>query len=462
MSENVLSDKELIAELRAENAELRRQLQEVTDKLNLALQMIEKLTVKKNSKNSSIPPSQDPNRPRKTNSLRKKGLKPSGGQAGHKGHTLKAVETPDEIHDLKPNFCGACGNLFSKKNLFYLTKRQQIDVPPIALHTTEFRQFIGVCSCGNHQKASFPQGVNAPVQYGPNIEALVGYLSSYQYLPYQRMTELFKDLFGVSLSQGTVDNMLIRLSEKGAKVYEGIRQKLENSEKPVGADESSCHVDGEIYWAWVWQNDDYSYLAMSENRGKKTVDENFSKGFPRTVLSSDRWPSHLNTPAKAHQICMAHILRELEYLEALEKHPFVMQLQKLLRKAIQAKKEHRVFAPEAPQAKAMERELTELLAQGIDKEKYPKTNTLQHSLIRLRAAIFPFLYHENLAPDNNASERAIRNVKVKQKVSGQFKTGQNRFAVLRSIVDTLKKQGKDIFDFLVNLAKTQPQWSWDT
>ncbi|CAN0531275.1 unnamed protein product, partial [Scytosiphon promiscuus] len=162
----------------------------------------------------------------------------------------------------------------------------------------------------------------------------------------------------------------------------------------------------------------------------------FPNGFAQAVLSSDRWATHLNTKAKAHQICLAHLLRELNYLEAAEKHPFSISLQALFRQAIHLKKQQ--GCPGEEVTVLLEKQLDLLLQETIPKDQFPDTARMQKSMIKLRDAIFTFLYNTEISPDNNASERAIRNVKVKMKVSGQFKTGQENFAVLRSIIESLK------------------------
>lgn len=442
-----LTDKEKIASLELEVQDLKAQLA-------AALATIKCLSVKKTSKNSSLPPSHDIE---KTKSLRTKSDRPSGGQPGHKGSNLKIVPTPDVVKELKPNFCKNCGGLLSHETMALKTKRQVVDLPAIAPVVTEYHQYQATCGCGAKTCTDFPSGVNTHIQYGKNIEALVGYLSVNQYVPYERMTHFLSNVCNVSLSQGTVDNMLQRLVNKAAPFYESIRDALENSKQAVGADETGCRVNGENHWAWVWQNVQYTYLTVSDNRGKKTVEATFPNGFPEAALSSDRWASHLNTNARVHQICLAHLLRELQYLEASEKHAFAIALQNLFKKAIQEKREYMAFPNGAPRSQGLEDSLDHLLGMPVDKGQCPKTHTLQKSLRKLRDCVFPFLYEEGLSADNNGSERAIRNFKVKIKISGMFKTGQQAYAKLKSLSETVKKQGQNTFEVFVNLAHCQYQ-----
>lgn len=438
---------------------LQTQVEDLSEKLSLALSQLSKLSIKKDSSNSSVPPSQDKGSKQRTKSLRKKSNKCTGGQPGHKGSNLKVVAIADRVVELKPSFCQKCGDSFTAEQLVYRSSRQVIDLPLPPVICTEFQQYKATCRCGHEQCGEYPQGVKANIQYGGYIEALVGYMSVYQYMPYKRMVEFLKDLFGVKLSEGTIANILKRLKDKGTPFYEQIREHIEHERKSVGSDESSCAVNGTNYWAWVWQTANLCYLTISPNRGKATVETHFPNGFPGAVLSSDRWAAHLNTSAKAHQICLAHLLRELNYLQESEEHPFATELHTLFRKAIKEKKKHLVFTQTDIIAETIEKQLDILLQQTIPKQDYPETAKLQKSLIKLRQTIFPFLYHKDVPADNNASERAIRNVKVKMKVSGQFKSGQDSFAVIRSIIDSLKKQGQNIFDALVDLANVEVYYS---
>lgn len=447
-----MTDKEKIAYLEA-------RVHDLEEKLSTALALLSSGSVKKDSSNSHIPASKELSK-KKTESLRKKSDKKPGGQPGHKGTNLKMTSTPDEVEVLQPSYCGTCGHRFSASELKYRKSRQVIDIPLPRPIVTEYRQYVGKCSCGCRQAADFPLGVNAAVQYGKNLEALVGYLSVGQYIPYKRMTELLSDVFCVDIGQGTVDNMLKRLGRKAAPFQARIREELSKSVKPVGVDETGCSVNGDNYWTWVWQNREYSYLTISANRGSATVEEHFPDGFPNAILSSDRWAAHLKTSATKHQICLVHLLRELNYLEALEKNPFSARLRTLFQQAIHAKKQEQVFGFGSRQAQVFEDRLDVLLRETVPKEECLQTARLQRSLIKLRQTIFPFLYNPELEADNNASERSIRNIKVKMKVSGMFKSGHLIYAALKSVMETIRKKGKSVWWAFINLANTKSQWAY--
>jgi len=412
----------------------------------------------KNSNNSSIPPSKDENRPLRNQSLRSKSDRKTGGQPGHKGSTLKMSPTPDQVEKMIPDYCNACGNDLGGQQAILVSKRQVIDIPPVQPIITEYQQYSRQCSCGHLQKSGYPSHITNHVQYGPTVEAIAGYYSVYQYLPFKRLGDMFSQIFNLPISQGTIANLLDRLATKAQPVYDDIHSKISQSHV-VGADETGAKVNGDKYWAWTWQNTCLTFINISASRGKQAVQQLFPDGFVNAILCSDRWATHIGTHAKGHQLCLAHLLRELNYLIELEENPWAKHLKELFQKAIKLKHELSTYHPETPSILAIERKLDKLLAQQLDKEspdtpkyKTKKTIVFQKAMKKHRDYLLTFLYHKNVPFDNNGSERAIRNFKVKMKVSGQFKTGHHIFAKLRSVVDTCVKKGVSVFEAMVCIA----------
>jgi transposase len=287
-----------------ENRILRKENQELKERLS-------RYEHPKNSGNSSIPPSKDENRPKRNTSLREKTGRRPGGQTGHKGNTLKMVSNPDIVDEHKPCYCGGCGNDLSKLPFEFAGKRQVIDVPEIKLHVTEHRIYSKVCSCGHVTTSDFPLQANAPVSYGNNIESLIGYFHSRQYIPFKRMQEFVKDVFNIPISEGGIHYLLDKLVKKALPAYELIKQKLKSdTSHAVGTDETGVKVAGDKHWAWTWQNNDVTFISITDNRGMASIDKNFKDGFKNAVLVHDCWKSHFNTHALSHQICIAHLLRD--------------------------------------------------------------------------------------------------------------------------------------------------------
>lgn len=438
---------EEIAILKAQNAELLQKVSTLEEKVLQLLQIIEKQGVKKDSRNSHNSPSQDKSKPKRNQSLRPKSNRKTGGQLGHVGHTLKMTDSPDDTQILRSDFCTKCGADLRQEAHEFIKSRQEVVIPPIVPQIIEYQQFGCMCACGHHQKADFPQGVNAPIQFGSDIVALVAYFSVYQYVPFQRLRSLFGDVFNLSMSEGSIDNLLKKGARKSQVFYDAIADNIKNAEY-VGSDETGAKVNGSKFWVWVWQNVRNTFLKISKSRGYDTVSEAFPEGLPNAIIGSDRWAAQLKIKSKAKQLCIPHLMRDLNYLQDLEKHEWVGKFKDLLQSALALKKisltNNKAYQRGQSEAQLIEDELNELLAFPIVKEQYEVTAKFQKQMLKNRNHLFTFLYHLDVPPDNNASERAVRNVKVKQKISGQFKSGQDAFCILRSLIDTFKKRKLNI------------------
>ncbi|MEN0048238.1 MAG: IS66 family transposase [Bacteroidota bacterium] len=444
------------AALHAENALLRERISSLEEKVLLLLEQLSNVGKKKDSRNSHNPPSQDKYKPKRNNSLRKPSERKSGGQKGRTGRTLLQSPSPDKTEHLKSDYCEKCGEDLRGAKHELVSKRQVVELPPIAPIYLEYRQYGTQCSCGHHQKASYPQGVNAPIQYGNSVVTLVSYFNVYQYVAYQRLSQLFKDVFSLSISEGSIENLLNKAARKATPVYEHILELLQESSY-LGSDETGAKVNGEKWWIWVWQNVNNTFLKASVSRGFDTVKGLFPKGLLHTIIGSDRWAAQLKIESKSKQLCTPHLQRDLNFLEEKEQHAWVMDFKTLLKDALvlrhQAEQRGQAYSSNDPKAKGIEKRLDQLLLKTISQEQYPKTYTFQKSMIKYRNYLFQFLYNLEVPPDNNASERAIRNIKVKQKVSGQFKSGQHTFCVLRSIIDTLRKRKLNVLEHLQLIMK---------
>jgi len=415
---------------------------------------LSKYETPKNSSNSSIPPSKDENRPVKNQSLRKKSGKTPGGQPGHKGETLEMTIAPDVFVKHAPEYCTVCGDSLEGKTAVLESQRQVVDLPNIQAIWTEHRQYSKMCNCGHKTTAKFPAHVNAPVRYGPRIESLICYLHARQYLPYDRMAELLRDSYGIGISQGSIDNIIRRFAEKGRPVYDRIRSEIMGSQV-VGSDETGIKISGKKHWAWTWQDVENTLISISQSRGIQAITESAMNHLPKAIICHDAWRAQFSIDCHDHQLCCAHLLRELNYLNDLHKQPWGRKFQELLLQALKLKKQ---MVPENYETQNREREdiiasYHKLLARPPDK-KHKELYSFYNRIVKYKDHVFPFLYHRNVPPDNNASERAIRNIKVKQKISGQFRSmkGAKNFAIIRSIIDTLNKRNLNVFHNLELIA----------
>jgi transposase len=435
-------------QMKAEIAELKELVARLTEEIAL-------LKNGHNSKTSSTAPSQDIGRSNLISLRGKSGKKP-GGQSGHKGHTLLMKEHPDEVIEHGVSCCSGCGRRLEEVAGELVSRRQEVEIPIVEPRYIEHRSLVKVCPCcGLSNVGTYPAHIKAPVQYGSSVKSLVSYLSVYQFLPYRRLGQFFSDVFSLSLSEGSIDNILEEMSRKAAGAYKEIQRRIAAS-KVVGADETGCRVNGKKHRFHVWQNKCLTFLVSYKSRGHQVIEEYFPGSFLYYV--SDCWASQLKTKARGHQLCPAHLLRELLNFEKALKSDWSIRMQDLFRRAIALKK--RLTAEDyrhpTQDVLALEKELDELL-----KEDYSlfhdKLQALVKRLIKHRESIFTFLYHPDVPADNNGSERAIRMVKVKTKVSGQFRNnegkGADRFARIRSVIETTIKNGQQVYPALICLAK---------
>jgi len=417
----------------------------------------------KNSGNSSLPPSHDLYR-LKNQSLRETSNKKTGGQPGHKGETLLMSPNPDKTIDHLPNEkCPQCGKEHTDLPGQIIGKRQVIDIPIIKAIVIEHRIIQTTCTCGYIGTGNFPSNVTAPVQYGNNLIGLVAYLSSRQYVPYARLSELINSITNISISQGTIFNILNKVANIVLPIYEGIKEEISKA-TTVGGDETGVKVKKQKFWAWTWQTLFATYIVISKTRGFITVINTFPNGFTYATYVSDSLSAQLKTFAKRHQLCLAHLLRELKYFEQLLHLKWATDMKVLLQRAIKLKNS---MTPEQYNEPLEERNAIlrkfEILINTTLPEKASKIYPFQNRLQKRKDQVFNFLFYPDVPYDNNGSERAIRNVKVKQKVSGNFRSerGSEIFAILRSVFDTIIKKGGNPFEtirFAINLSVAKKEF----
>ena len=271
------------------------------------------------------------------------------------------------------------------------------------------------------------------------------------------MRELYRDIFGLSVSSGSLVNRVQSFADKAQGVYETIRRQISRS-TVVGADETGTCIKGKNGWTWFFQTPRATYLHTGKSRGKAVIDQLFPQGFPQTVLVHDCWSSYFGVEVAGHQICTAHLLRELKYLGKLYPQQWTADFTGLLDSALELKKNMPVQDLLKPiqERTQLEKRLDDLLNQHIDPQ-HKKLMVFRERIVRCRNYLFPFLYQREVPPDNNASERAIRTYKVKQKVSGLFRSqeGAKAFAVIRSVIDTTIKNTKSVWEALTIIPTLQ-------
>lgn len=427
----------------------------------------------KDSHNSSLPPSQD--RRQRTRSLRERSGRKPGGQVGHPGATLGLVDEPDRLIIHAPQSCHLCGSSLVESQVARTERRQVHDLPPQKIEVTEHQAQTKVCRrCGAENRAEFPAGLKAPVQYGAGVKSVAAYLLGYQLLPYERCAEAMADLFGCRLSSGTLARVLKGCAGElaGAEllIKEGLRQAA-----VLGVDETNLRVAKRQDWVHVSSTDKLTLLVHDRRRGAPAISGiDILPRYMGTVVH-DGFSSYDQYQRCRHAQCNAHILRELNYVIetgkpqwATEMKALLLEIKTAVGKARERGKEAlgarrgREFLRQYDEVIVKAQELYGTLRRKRGRSKKPKVvesviraagRKLACRMSERRDEILLFMQDFSVSFDNNQSERDLRMLKVKQKVSGCFRTpaGAAEFCRLRSYVSTMKKQGRGVMEAISSL-----------
>jgi transposase len=428
------------AQLRAENAVLLGRLAELERRLGL------------NSSNSGKPPSSDGlKKSARVSSLREPSGKKTGGQTGHPGKTLRRTETPDATINHYPAVCAGCGEPLTAATTTAHVARQVFDLPePRPLIVTEHRAHGWRCTaCGTQTRAAFPAGVTAPVQYGPRISAFVLYLLHYQLLPEKRLAMLMADLFGVTLVTATIT----RISRDCAGRYEGFANAVRDLIAAAAVkhmDETGLRIGGKTQWLHIASTILFTFYRISPKRGSLLANVT-------GIVVHDHWKPYDTMSGVLHALCNAHHLRELKALIEIEKEDWARRMQRLLRRACHATNRAREQGvPLKPGLIAMfDRCYDTILADGLafheaqpalvragckgKRRGRPPRRVGHNLLLRLstrKQDVLRFLTDPQVPFSNNLAEREGRMMKLRQKISGGFRSmdGAMDFAVIRSLL----------------------------
>ena len=273
------------------------------------------------------------------------------------------------------------------------------------------------------------------------------YFNVVHHIPFKRTTKILKDLFKMSISEGTIENILNFAELKALKYYDPIKEKLQKS-RWVGSDETSIRINGQTWWRWVWQNDKFTYFVSAPRRGYQVVKDFFGESF-QGILLHDCYGAQLATIASEHQLCLAHLIRELLYLIDFEKSMWAFKMIRFFSKVIKAKEKiwSDGFDPTKREKVIRDcfRELDKLLdLMPIKKESHKIWKRLR----KHKDKLLTFLVHPDIPATNNGSERAIRNAKIHRKISGCFRGDHapQRHSILLSVIETAKKHGYSLID----------------
>jgi transposase len=458
----ILTLQQQVCELQKAVAEQAAEIQRLRDQLA------------KNSRNSGKPPSSDGLKKARTRNLRKKTGRRSGGQKGHKGQTLKMVEQPDHVQTHQAIQCPDCATDLRSVEPCEVQRRQVFDIPPVRVEVTEHQAEVKVCPCcGKRVKGDFPSDVTQPVQYGPRIKAKISYLNNYQLIPWARTCELLGDFYGHTPAEALV-------LESNAAVVDGIEPSLDATWQQLIAsdvvhfDESGLRVEGRLNWLHVASTNHLTYYGVHPKRGQEGMKAlGILPAFEGWAVH-DCWRSYFVFDNCLHALCNAHILRDLLFIVEQYEQSWAEKMIKLLldiKAEVDVAPVDQMSLP--PERLAhFEQRYDELISQGLAANPPPadpppkkrgrkKQSAPKNLLDRLqehKLKVLAFMYDFRVPFDNNLAERDVRMVKIKQKVSGAFRTrtGAETFCAIRSYISTARKHGLNVIDAIHDALTGSP------
>ena len=424
----------------------------------------------KNSRNSSKPPSGD-GFGKRTRSLRRKSEKPAGGQAGHPGQTLEWNSHPDFIETHTVDSCSVCGRSLSAVPVTEVFARQVFDIPPIELLVTEHQVEVKCCpDCGQMSQGDFPFEASNVVQYGPRLKGVMVSVMAGQLLPSARTCECLSDLLGVNVSEGTLYNVRAQCNELIAPIDAAIKQAIATAEV-VHFDETGFRVNQQLWWLHVAATNGLTYYFVHPKRGRIAMDEmEILPEFAGKAIH-DGLKSYQGYDCE-HFLCNAHHLRELQSVLEQNQQWWAFHLIVLLvsiHSQVKALKAQQKTALPNDELAALSARYDAILEAGFKQNPMPppdpnkpkkrgrvKRSDARNLLERLqthKGAVLGFMYDFDIPFDNNQAERDLRMMKLKQKISGCFRSdnGARAFCRIRGFLSTLRKQGLDVLEKLVDL-----------
>lgn len=425
--------------------------------------------IAKNSNNSNKPPSSDGLSKPSPKSLRKRHGKKSGGQAGHQGNTLKAVEKPNytEIHRVQE--CECCQSNLESVKVEGVEKRQVFDIPKVKMAVTEHQSEIKICpQCGEKNKGKFPEGVSQAVQYGVETKAVAVYFNQYQMIPLARTKEIIEALYGQTIAEASLISACQDVAERTLPVNEQIKAQIAQKEAVVHFDETGVRVDGKLHWLHSASTDKLTCFAIHTKRGHKAMDDVGILSNLQGYAIHDGWQSYFRYPVK-HGLCNVHHLRRLQFLEERYPQPWVTKMSKLLmemKETVETAQQKGMKCLPGKQQKSFIQRYNKLLLEGF-RENPPlqrnmsqnkkrgriKQNPARNLLDELsehKSSVLAFMIDFRVPFDNNQAERDVRMMKVKLKISGCFRTlvGAEIFCIIRGYISTARKNGVNSIDAL--------------
>lgn len=433
-----------------------------------------------NSGNSGKPPSRDTAEERQRQAAERAKRRGEGGskkrrkgkQPGAPGKTLAQTDTPDVIEDHRPAECSGCGASLDDAPSDGFGRRQVIDLPEPKPVVTEHRAHACTCPCGATTTGSFPDGVRAPVSYGPRLRSVVAYLLGRQHIPNRRVAETVSDLFGLDVSPGTIDSIYAEAGRRLSGFIAALVSVL-RSLPVLHADETTDRVGTDNWWLHVTSTAKFTLIHASKTRGLAAIEAAGVLVGYRGVIVHDRLAMYWKLKRARHGVCAAHLLRDLaEVAIVATQTGWATGMAALLNEINQACEQARLrglkqLAPHLQRGYAARydalvchaREVNPAPPQGRKRDSLQRrSHNLAEAFAEHRRAILQFMYDLSVPATNNQGERDLRPAKLHRKISGCYRSpaGAERSTHLRSYLSTTRKHDITAIDALTRLFNGDP------
>ncbi len=447
-----------LTEMVAVAGQQQEQIAELTDRVaELEAEAARGRTPVKTSENSSVPPSVGFKADRAERRRRGRGPK-----RGHPGRSRRRQQ-PDVIVRCRPSTCHGCGDPLPLQGQRRVGRSQVVEVPPVRPVVVEAWQYAARCQgCGARTKGTYPEGLEPTRTFGPGIEALLGYLHERHHVGYERLVEVCRDVFGLTISEGGIDHALRRLGERAQPTYEALGAEV-RAGPVIGSDETGARVAGKAAWHWVFQTPEASYHVIVPRRNAAVIAA-FLGGTRPEGWVSDLWAPQVKVDALTHQICLAHQIRNLTYAVEADGYTgrvWAVELRHLFGRAIHLGNIRETITPAsfARRRLRIENAVDRLVFRTfLPHAETANARRLQERYREHRASLFVFLDRPDVPPTNNASEQDLRPSVIHCKVIGGYRSqrGADVSAILTSLLTTARKRGQNLLDVLRSVAGTSP------
>jgi transposase len=397
----------------------------------------------KTSRTSSKPSSTDKKEKREN-------ARPGGAKPGHDPHNRRLADNPDEFRDHRPSHCEQCGGaLPSDADMELIGEYDEIEMPPVKPYVIRHRRFACQCRhCGSVVKAPAPKVATA-TPFGPRIHALAIYLKGFQALSYERLRFMFRDAFGLSISEGALMNMFIR-SHAHFKIEADKAKAIVRRARVVASDETGVRIEGTNSYHWVFHCKDAVVHQPDYSRGAHVVHDMMS-GHTPDVWISDRYSAQQKHGAR-HQTCLAHLARDTAFALEHGADDLPLRFKLWFGKAFDLARDIAIFAAStvASKKRQLEKQLDALLAvaTGCDHAR-----ELQAKIGRARDQLLTFCdYPGEVDATNNRSERKLRPCVIQRKVTNGYRAmwAAQAEADVRTTIDTARLRGANPFQTILD------------